>query len=402
MYGERNEENSLARDGQGRYQQATDEWDGSEEDPNEDDYGSMPLRGPSGLNISFRKVFSIAMLLMLVVSSAYLGWFLYDYFKDLESPDRTDWAFEVTGIDAMNDRDLKGKGIVIGIVDTGIDITHDDLEKMRIVAWRDFINDRDEPYDDNGHGTHVAGIIGANGDLVGGAPKASFIICKALDAGGSSEDTPGIDSTVGDAIDFCVDNGADIISLSLGGGPTPLGLGSDTERATQNALDAGVFVVAAAGNDGRNDDGDVKAPGNIRSAISVGSVDKNLRISSFSSEGDNDGLLPGPFDDREDPNKKPEFVAPGEMILSAYPNNRYVYMSGTSQAVPFVSTALALILEEEPLYKRDGAMGGDENAIQDVKDVLMETAEPTPHQTTPHDSHYGYGIIDPEGAIGAL
>jgi len=405
MYDERSEENSSTGDEHFKFSEADGEGVHTNEDYDEDEYHEILRKRPSDRALTLRKAYSIVMIVLLVASTAYFGWYLYKYWEEQGKPERSDWAFEETGIDAMNDRGLKGKGIIIGIIDTGVDNRHDDLKNMDIVAWRDYINHRSEPYDDNGHGTHVAGIIGSDGDLKGGAPKASFIICKALDASGHSEDTPVLDSTVGNAINFCVDNGAHIISLSLGGDPTPLGLGSETERATQDALEAGVFVVAAAGNDGgSNDDGDVMAPGNIRSAISVGSINKNLRISSFSSVGDNDGYisqLPDPGD-TQDPNKKPEFVAPGEMIVSTYPGNRYVLMSGTSQAVPFVSTALALILEEHPEYKRDGANGGDEAAIQDVKNVLMGTARPTPHQETPHDDHYGYGLIDPRRAVEAL
>ena len=405
MIDERSEENSSTRDEGFKFSEVYGKRGGTKEYYGEDEEPEIPLKRPPDRKFPLRKVYSVVMVALLVASTVYLGWFIYDYLEDLNKPQRSDWAFEVTGIDSMNDRGLNGKGIIIGIIDTGVDATHDDLKNMDIVAWRDYINHRSEPYDDNGHGTHVAGIIGANGDLKGGAPKASFIICKALDASGRSEDTPVLDSTVGNAITFCVDNGAHIISLSLGGDPTPFGLGSETERATQDAVEAGVFVVAAAGNDGgSNDDGDVMSPGSIRSAISVGSIDKNLRISSFSSQGDNDGYisqLPDPGD-RQDPNKKPEFVAPGEMIASTYPGNRYVFMSGTSQAVPFVSVALALILEEQPEYKWDGASGGDEAAIQDVKDVLTGTARPTPYQITPHDDLYGYGIIDPRRAIEGL
>ncbi|HID72066.1 MAG TPA: hypothetical protein EYP29_04910 [Thermoplasmata archaeon] len=350
------------------------------------------------------RLYTVFVVVFTLVSTIYLSWFIYSYLQENEIK-RTEWAFEVTGIEAMNNLGLKGDGVVIGIIDTGIDLTHRDLKDIKLVAWKDFINGREEPYDDNGHGTHVAGILAANGKLKGGAPEASFIIAKALNAQGNGEGVSAFDTTVANAIDFCVENGADIISLSLGGNPTPFGLGSDTERATRNALRAGVFVVAAAGNDGDSqNDEDVSSPGNIRSAISVGSIDRNLRISSFSSRGDNDGYiseLPDPAD-RYDPNKKPEFVAPGEMILSTYPGDRYVFASGTSQSVPFVSAVLALILESHPEYKRDGEKGGNENAIQEVKNVLMSTANPCPGQETPHDDHYGYGIIDPLKAIGSL
>ena len=356
---------------------------------------SSPLR---------RKLHVLFLVCVLVISSSYLGWQFYEYMADQDDPDRTSWAFELTGIDGLQGQGLSGKGVSIGVVDTGIDMGHDELKDMKLVAWLDLVNGRSEPYDDNGHGTHVTGIMAANGKLRGGAPAAGYIICKALDASGYAE--PGVlDSAVGDAIDFCVEEGADIISLSLSGAPTPPSLGSKTERATQDAVAAGVFVVCAAGNDGNSeDDDDVAAPGTVNSAISVGSIDRYFYISSFSSRGDNDGYIaqfPDPGD-REDPNRKPEFVAPGDMIVSCYPGNRYVFMSGTSQAVPFVSSALALILEEHPKYRRDGASGGSEVAVQEMKDILMSTARPSPYQEIPHDEYYGYGLIDPKKVLEAL
>ena len=351
-----------------------------------------------------KKLHVLVLVSVLVISAGYLGWQFYEYLKDQDDPGRAGWAFELTGIDGLQNKGLSGKGVTIGVVDTGIDVGHDDLKDMELVAWLDLVNDRSEPYDDNGHGTQVTGIMAADGKLRGGAPAASYIICKALDASGYAE--PGVlDSAVGDAIDFCVEEGADIISLSLSGALTPLSLGTKTERATQDAVAVGVFVVCAAGNDGNSeDDDDVAAPGTVTSAISVGSIDKYFRISSFSSKGDNDGYIaqfPDPGD-REDPNRKPEFVAPGEMIISCYPGNSYAFMSGTSQAVPFVSSALALILEAHPEYKRDGTSGGSEVAILEMKDVLMSTARPSPYQETPHDEYYGYGLVDPEKAVEVL
>ena len=274
-----------------------------------EEYLEGALSRPTGMKDLYRKGLSVFLVVVLLLAS----WYLVGVLEDLEKVERTDWAYQATGLDAMNDRGFEGKGVIIGIVDTGIDANHDDLDRMDIIAWRDFLAGREKPYDDSGHGTLVAGIIGADGQLRGGAPEASFIICKALGR------NKGTDQDVADAIDFCVDNGAHIISLSLGGDSTPFAVGSETERAVRAALREGVFVVCAAGNDGDEaNDEDVEAPGNVPSALSIGSIGKGLRISPFSSRGNNDGYIanfPDPGD-RDDPNKKPEFVAPGEKIRS--------------------------------------------------------------------------------------
>jgi len=305
--------------------------------------------------------------------------------------ERTDWAFEKSQMDEMNDRGMKGEGVTIGIVDTGLNVDHPDLKKMNVVAWRDFVDGRADPYDDRGHGTHVAGIIGANGDLKGGAPEADFVIAKVLNQEGESGD-----GTVADAIDWCVDEGADVICLSLGGDALIPRLGEESGQAARDAISRGVVVVAAAGNDGEDpddDDDDVKRPANVDGVIAVGAVDRDLKIASFSESGNNEGPTPLPFDDRQDPDKKPEVVAPGVKIRSTYLRDDYAIMSGTSQATPFVVAGVALMLEEHPDFKRDGANGGDSQAVENIKEAIMNGAYKINGQDKPHDDHYGYGLF---------
>ena len=308
----------------------------------------------------------------------------------MDSSSRTDWAFHETQIEDMNDRGLKGNGIKIGIIDTGVNIAHPDLKDMNVIAWRDFINEEPDPYDDKGHGTHVAGLIGADGDITGGAPKADFIIAKALDNEGDGDD-----GTVANAIDWCVDQGADVICLSLGGEVVIPRIGEQSGLAARDAVSRGVMVVASAGNDGKEgeDDGDVSRPATVDGVIAVGAVDKDLKIAPFSSTGDNDGILPIALDDRTDPDKKPEVVAPGVKIRSTYLESSYASMSGTSQAVPFVVSGIVLMLEEHPEYKRDGANGGDSDAVEKIKEAIMKGAYKLPGQDVPHDDHYGYGLF---------
>ncbi len=324
-------------------------------------------------------------------------------------PERSDWAFEMTQIENLYDDGYKGEGVVVGLIDTGIDPNHDDLDHIEIVAWRDYINDRNDPYDDQGHGTMVAGILAARGDLRGAAPKVSMVVAKVFDVSGGTSRTE-MEDIIAEAVDFCVENGADIISMSLGGTDfmNYNEIPSDrTEDACRRALNQGVFVVAAAGNDGDDvalgeTEADVASPGTVDDVICVGSIDKNGIIAPTSSVGDNNGWLPGPFDDRRDPDRKPELVAPGVDIFTTYPGNKYKFMSGTSAATPFVSGALALLLEAHPEYKRDGASGGDRSAIDHVKTLLMNTAREQEGQGTPHDDYYGYGLVKIKDTIAGL
>ena len=302
----------------------------------------------------------------------------------------SDWAVNMTQASIMKDRGFYGAGIVIGIVDSGIDPSHPEFQENSVIAWKDFVNQQDEPYDDNGHGTAMASIIISNGSIQGIAPESKLIVAKAINADGQ-----GSDALVASAIAFCVDpnndgdtsDGADIISLSLGGDEHPR-FGSEVGDAATLAAEKGVFVIASAGNDGLQDDGDVESPASEELIIAVGAVDSNGTIAGFSSIGDNDGRTPQSGDDRFDPNKKPEIVAPGVDIVTAYPDGKYCTVSGTSPAAAYASGLLALILEENPGYLNTG----NSTMIIELKNALMDGAKKLPGQDTPHDDHYGYGL----------
>jgi serine protease AprX len=311
--------------------------------------------------------------------------------------ERTEWAFDITQIKDMNANGYDGEGVIVGIVDSGIDIDHPDLDHINITAWKDYVNGRTEPYDDQGHGTHIAGIIAAQGVIDGVAPMVKMVIVKAISQSGS-----GSDSDVAAGIDFAVDNGADVICLSLGGMARFLNIGDDTASACNDAIDQGVVVVAAAGNDGESDDGDVSSPATVDGVIAVGAIDENKLIASFSSIGDNDGFLPLPFDDRNDPDKKPEVVAPGVEIVSTHLDDGYAKASGTSQATAFVAGGMVLVLDANSQYQREGNQGGDSDAVYQVKDAIMNSAEKVSGQDSPHDDYYGYGLIQIEGISSRL
>jgi len=290
-----------------------------------------------------------------------------------------------------------GSGVDVCIVDTGFDANHPDLAHVELAGWIDFIQDRDEPYDDNGHGTAMAGILVANNLLEGIAPDVNLFIAKALSASG-----PGTDTDIADAVDWCTDSGADIISLSLGGGQ---GIdlifidNDELEAAVNRAINQGVFVVAAAGNDGgADDDGDVASPGSVDDVICVGAIDTDGTMWTNSSIGDNDGRLwPNPIFPRQNPDMKPELVAPGERIpvLNAQIGGTdalYAFGSGTSGATVWVSGAIAHLLEHRPDLGQNGTSGGSQNTVQDVKQWIQDSVVPQNGQSG-HDDYYGYGRL---------
>ncbi|MEW6069892.1 MAG: S8 family serine peptidase, partial [Candidatus Thermoplasmatota archaeon] len=240
-------------------------------------------------------------------------------------------------------------------------------------------------------GTHIAGILAGNGKIKGIAPYAKFIIVKALKGDGSGDD-----NAVANATKFCIDpngdgnlsDGADVICLSLGGKDIPK-LSSASERACQVAIDKGIFVVAAAGNN--PNDPDVATPGTVELVISVGAINKDKRIADFSATGRNPES--GPFK-RYDPNKKPELVAPGVEILSTWNGEKgvwYASCSGTSQSAPFVAGGIALLLDALPQYQHEYNNGTA--TITYFKQVLADRAEKLDAQNILHDNSYGYGLV---------
>ncbi|ANU24508.1 S8 family peptidase [Planococcus donghaensis] len=226
----------------------------------------------------------------------------------------------------------RGRGKIIAILDTGCQPDHPDLEG-RIVDGKNFTPDYDgDPTnfdDNNGHGTHVAGTVAASyresGGIAGVAPEAQLLILKVLSGEGSG-DYQGIIDGIQYAIDWRGPNGehVHVISMSLGG-PEDV---EELHAVVKRAVDAGIPVVCAAGNEGDNkyDTNEYAYPGAYGEVIQVGAADFNRRIATFSNTNDEIDL-----------------VAPGVDIYSTFPGGKYASFSGTSMATPHVSGALALI-----------------------------------------------------------
>ena len=237
-----------------------------------------------------------------------------------------------------------GEDITVAVVDTGIDLRHEDLESS---LWSDgsgdhgydFVDDDTEPEDDNGHGTHVSGIIAAAKNetgVAGVAYGAKIMAVKALDENGS-----GSYSSIISGIGYAVHNGADIINLSLGG----FGYSEAFSDALKVAENAGVLVVAAAGNNAHptayaGDDyyGAYATPADMPGVLTVMAMD---------TEADSNGDWLSVFSNYDaDPGEGYEYelMAPGRNLLSTGLGGGYVYMSGTSMACPVTAGAAAVLM----------------------------------------------------------
>ena len=285
--------------------------------------------------------------------------------------------------------------LVAAVIDTGIDAGHLDLDAGKVLAFKDFVNGRTVPYDDNGHGTHVAGTIAGDGDgradgaNRGVAPHAALVGVKVLDANGD-----GTMANVTAAIDWVVQNkdvhGIEAINLSLGASGCADGTDA-TSLAVNNAQAVGLVVAVAAGNEGPGTCS-IGTPGAATGALTVGAMaDTTARgfgQAYFSSRGPTaDGRI------------KPDLSAPGVGITSAQAGTTsgYVAYDGTSMATPFVAGVALLMLDASPAL-----------TPTDVKDTLRRTAidwarggdNRTLGSTGP-DIDYGAGRLDAYAAIGA-
>jgi len=290
--------------------------------------------------------------------------------------------FGVTGDRSGAVKTYARSDVVACIVDTGIDASHVDLNQGQVIGWKDFVNGRVAAYDDNGHGSHVAGILAGQGDatwsLRGVAYGTALVGVKALDASGSGSTTAIING-----VNYCVANkatfGVRILNLSLGSAGSSDGTDA-LSRAVNAAADAGIVPVVAAGNAG---------PG----ASTIGSpaaAAKAVTVCSISDPGEG-GFFESDFSSRgptADGRVKPDVCAPGEDVTSvkAGSGNGYVTLSGTSMATPFVAGVAALMLDASPSLTP---------AV--VKSTLMATAQDWRSAAT--DTETGAGRLQAYEAI---
>ncbi|GAA0357627.1 S8 family peptidase [Bacillus horti] len=299
---------------------------------------------------------------------------------------------------ALQQSGFTGKGVTIAVVDTGIH-GHQDFTQPedRLVGFKDFVQNRTEAYDDNGHGTHCAGDAAGNGFASGGlyqgpAYEANLVGVKVLNRMGS-----GSLSTVMEGIQWCMDYkdlyNIKIISLSLGAPAQQSAADDPLVDIVNKAWDNGIVVVAAAGNDGP-DNGTIASPGISPKIITVGAMDDQRtderaddRVASFSSRGPTIDQLP-----------KPDVLAPGVNIIAPNAPGSYLYkmqkgsrvgenylsLSGTSMATPIVAGIVAQLLEAQPNLTPD-----------EVKQKLLNGAEDRGYPRIVQ----GHGYVDAEQSL---
>ena len=240
---------------------------------------------------------------------------------------------------------ITGQGVRVAIIDTGIDYTHPDLgdcfgSGCKVADGYDLFNDDADPLDDNGHGTHCAGIIAADGKMTGVAPHTTLLAYKVLDANGVgtiSGIIAGMERATDPDQNPATADAVDIISLSLGYPGAP---GDPWSLAVEAAAAQGILVVVAAGNNG-SDYSSLDSPGLTPSAFAVGASTKSDTIAPFSSRGPLVGY-PQII--------KPDIVAPGDDIVSTWPGGSYASADGTSMATPHVAGAAALVWQAHPSW----------------------------------------------------
>lgn len=306
--------------------------------------------------------------------------------SDTVKEDEWTYGLKVLGVDKVRAAyNLTGKGVRVGILDTGIDANHPDL-KGKVVAWGDFAGTSATEKDAHGHGTHCAGTIAggsASGKHIGVAPEAELVIGRIFgDSGGAT--LAGILKAMNWMTD--PDGNADtndhprLVSNSWGGSQGSM----DKEQAMWNIVTAwrelNIVPVFAAGNSGPRPK-TIGTPGGYPHSFAVGATDSNDKIAGFSSRG------PITWEGKD--YVKPEVSAPGVNIYSAKPGGGYQSMSGTSMACPHVSGLVALMIEANPAL-----------TVSEVESILKETSVDL-GEAGP-DNIFGVGRADIGAAIAKI
>jgi subtilisin family serine protease len=210
----------------------------------------------------------------------------------------------------------QGEGSKVGIIDTGIDTDHQDL-KLNIKGVYNSFDGSQKIEDKEGHGTHCAGIIGANGILTGVAPKTDLYIVKALNDKGE-----GTEDSLIRGIEWCIEQNVDVISMSLGAQSGSKRL----QAALRRAVEKDIIPICAAGNDAKGNKTKISIdyPAKYPETIAVGAIDLKSQIANFSSIGNVD------------------VVSFGVNIISTFKDNSYAVLSGTSMATPYIAGSATL------------------------------------------------------------
>jgi subtilisin family serine protease len=278
-------------------------------------------------------------------------------------PQSLGWEITKLGVDEQWSKS-QGEGVTVAVIDTGCDATHPDI-RDNIVEQYNFINKTQGAMDDNGHGSHVSGTIAAinNGvGMVGVAPRAKIMSLKALNAQGN-----GRMSDIVDAVLYAANNGADIITMSLGSKACPRSM----QEAIRHAESRNCLIFCAAGNSGPKVD--ILCPAKDEKTIAIGAIDINFNRTGFTCSG-----------------PRLDFLAPGSNIRSIVPHNKYALMSGTSMSNPFAAGCAALYLSYYRYKKNQKYISREEMINIFKKNTLM-----LKNTSQRSKKMQGYGIIKP-------
>lgn len=264
------------------------------------------------------------------------------------------WGYSALSGAALYKRGAAGSGIRIAIIDTGVAADHPDL---LVSGHTTVVENTYSIFDENGHGTRIAGVIGSQQNetgVKGMAPSAELYSVKAFNAQGQ-----GNYSDIIVAIDWSIEQGINIINLSF----TGKAYSQAMQEAIDRAWDAGILIIAAAGNNGVDE---TVYPAAYSKVISVGAIDREGTRASFSNYGANLDLM-----------------APGSLIYTTSLNASYATASGTSVAAAFVSGSAAAVWSANTQWN-----------AREIRAAILQSA-----RYAGDAEHYGYGIINPEGAI---
>jgi subtilisin family serine protease len=284
----------------------------------------------------------------------------------------------------------KGDGVIVAVIDTGVDYNHEDISgNVDTTVGYDFINNDDDPMDDNGHGTHVAGTIAAiennSKGIAGVAPEANIMAIKALD-----QDGVGSYDNIASGINYATNNGAEVINLSLGG-IIPANI---LKNALTNAYANGVVVLASAGNDGR----DIKQsiPACYEEVLAVAASDQNDLKTYFSSLGNlTDITAPG---GGESPNILSLRASGTDLYCDSPPydqycntyivDQKYYRAQGTSMAAPHVSGLTTQLVSEFPA-----------DSVNDLRGRIVAGVDSMSNDSSFNHGYTGSGRINAQKAL---
>ena len=325
---------------------------------------------------------------------------------DAEPPVDTPWGIEAIGAPRVwKELGVTGQGVVVGQSDSGADATHPVIagnyrgrDTGSTYNWYDPWTGSAEPIDNNGHGTHTIGTA-VGGQNIGVAPGATWFACTNLarNLGNPANYLDCMQFMLaphpadGDPLhDGRPDLAADVSTNSWGCPPAVEGCDQLTLwQATKALRDAGIFFVAAAGNEGPGCNSERTPPGNYGNVLAVGAIDPDGNLASFSSRG--------PVSGSPDGNTGPDVLAPGVQVTSAWPGDTYRTIEGTSMATPHVAGVVALMWSANPKLRGN---------IDATEKILVETAQPYSGVAAScgepgdlPDAAAGYGVVDAYAAV---